>query len=278
MQIIRSASEFFAARRALPESLALVPTMGALHGGHLALVAEGRRRADCVAATIFVNPLQFGPGEDLARYPRPEERDLELLAEQGCDLVWLPTPADLFPPGFSTQVSVAGVSERWEGAARPGHFTGVALVVAKLLIAAAPQIAIFGEKDWQQLMVIRRMARDLGLPVEIAGFPTVRDPDGLALSSRNAYLSPSERANAVALPASLDQARRRIAAGTPVADALGEARTVLASAGFAQIDYFALVVADTLEPLDEPAGPMRLIAAASIGTTRLIDNIGAVSD
>ena len=196
MQSIREARQLTAALIALRaggKSLALVPTMGALHPGHLALIEEARRKADRVAATIFVNPLQFGANEDLDRYPRQEEKDAAMLAEAGCDLLWLPAAADMYPPGFATAVSVKGLSDRWEGEARPGHFDGVATVVAKLLCAVRPDIALFGEKDFQQLAVIRRMAQDLQLGVEVLGVETVRDLDGLALSSRNAYLSADER-------------------------------------------------------------------------------------
>jgi len=249
--------------------------MGALHAGHLALVTEARQRAQRVAATIFVNPLQFAPGEDLDRYPRQEAQDLALLAEVGCDLVWLPTASDLYPAGFATNIRVAGVSERWDGAARPGHFDGVAMVVAKLLIATMPDVALFGEKDFQQLAVIRRLVADLGLPIEIAGVPTVRDGDGLALSSRNAYLSADERRRAVALPHALTTARDAIRSGVSVKDALDAARHSLAQAGFGPIDYIALVDAATLEPIDACIGKARLIAAAKIGGTRLIDNIAA---
>jgi len=277
VQIIRSIADLRIARRDLEGTLALVPTMGALHEGHLALVREGRRRADKVAATIFVNPLQFGPNEDLSRYPRQEEQDLALLSQEGCDLVWLPTPDQLYPEGFATTISVSGVSERWDGAARPGHFTGVATVVAKLLIACAPDVALFGEKDFQQLAVIRRMVTDLGLPVEIVGVPTVRDPDGLALSSRNAYLSAAQRDQALALPRQLQQAAARILAGEPVAAVLADAEAALRDAGFGKIDYVALVDADSLEPLDRPGQTMRLLAAATLGTTRLIDNLSVAA-
>jgi pantoate--beta-alanine ligase len=273
VQIIRAGEDVTAVRRELRGTLALVPTMGALHAGHLKLVEEAKRHAERVAATIFVNPLQFGAGEDLGRYPRQEERDLQLLEEAGCDLVWLPRPGELYPDGFATCVSVAGVSERWEGEARPGHFVGVATVVAKLLIAVAPDLALFGEKDFQQLAVIRRMVADLGLPMRIVGVPTVRDADGLALSSRNAYLSAEEKARAVALPQALADAAEAIRGGQPVAESLARGRARLLSSGFAQIDYFALVDAASLEPLEQSAGEMRLLAAAVIGSTRLIDNL-----
>jgi pantoate--beta-alanine ligase len=191
----------------------------------------------------------------------------------GCDLLWLPSVADIYPPGFATSVSVAGLSARWEGEARPGHFDGVATVVAKLLLSVRPAMALFGEKDFQQLAVIRRMTADLRLRTAIHGVPTVRDPDGLALSSRNAYLSPEERERALALPRSLSSAADSIRLGAAVGEALQAGRSALQQAGFSRIDYFALVDAATLEPLTAPAGEMRLIAAAVIGTTRLIDNI-----
>ena len=257
------------------ERIAVVPTMGALHAGHMALIEAAGSQADKVIATIFVNPLQFGPAEDLARYPRQEDADFELLEAHGCDAVWLPTIEDIYPPGFATTVSVAGVSDRWDGEARPGHFAGVATVVAKLLIAVKPDVALFGEKDFQQLAVIRRVVTDLGLPVEIVGVPTVRDADGLALSSRNAYLTPEQRVQALALPKALDEARAAIESGEHilVSTLLAVARAKLADAGFTTVDYLALVDAATLEPLDHAQGEMRLIAAATIGKTRLIDNI-----
>jgi len=253
--------------------LDLVPTMGALHSGHLALISEARKRADSVAASIFVNPAQFGEGEDFGRYPRREADDARMLEDAGCDLLWMPSVQDIYPAGFATKVSVGGVSKRWEGEARPGHFEGVATVVAKLLLAVRPDAALFGEKDFQQLAVIRRMVADLGIPVEVVGVPTVRETDGLALSSRNAYLSPDERARAVALPKALKAARDAIRDGSAVGAAVKSAKQSLVDAGFLRIDYLALVDAETLEPLDAPQGNMRLIAAAVVGTTRLIDNV-----
>lgn len=275
MQIVRRLERLGPALAALRAAgrLALVPTMGALHAGHLELIAEGRRQADVVAATIFVNPLQFGAQEDLGRYPRSEEADTALLAEAGCKLLWLPGQDDIYPAGFATTVRVAGVGDRWEGAARPGHFDGVATVVAKLLLAVRPDVALFGEKDFQQLAVIRRMASDLGLGVEVGGVATVRDADGLALSSRNAYLSADERSRAVELPRALEAARDAILDGGEVKTAIEQAEQALRDAGFGPIDYVALVDAATLEPLDAPGGTMRLIAAATIGGTRLIDNL-----
>ena len=264
--------------RAAGQTVALVPTMGALHAGHLALVAEAQGRADRVVATIFVNPLQFGANEDLDAYPRQEARDIELLEAAGCDLLWLPRADELYPAGFATRVSVAGVSERWDGAARPGHFDGVATVVAKLFASVRPDRAIFGEKDFQQLAVIRRMNADLGLGVEILAAETVRDRDGLALSSRNAYLSADERIAALALPRALEQARAAILGGEAVRVALDTAVSRLGKAGFAPIDYVALVDSATLAPVDRVKGETRLIAAARLGRTRLIDNLRVVSD
>jgi len=273
VQIVLNSEELTRARAQLEGSVAFVPTMGALHAGHMELVAEARKRADKVAASIFVNPTQFGEREDYGRYPRREADDAAMLEQAGCDLLWMPAAGDIYPDGFSTTVSVAGVSERWEGEARSGHFDGVATVVAKLLLAVRPDIALFGEKDCQQLAVIRRMVADLNLPVDIVGIPTVREADGLALSSRNAYLSDDERGRAVALPNALQAARAGIVNGQSVGAALQQAKQSLVEAGFLKIDYFALVDAATLEPLEAAKGDMRLIAAAVIGTTRLIDNI-----
>jgi pantoate--beta-alanine ligase len=273
VQTVRSSEELASARAGLAGKLALVPTMGALHEGHMALISEAKNRAERVAASIFVNPTQFGPGEDFSRYPRQERTDAQMLEEAGCSLLWAPSVHDIYPDGFSTTVKVAGVSERWEGDARPGHFDGVATVVLKLLLSVRPDIALFGEKDFQQLAVIRRMVADFGLPVEIIGVTTVREPDGLALSSRNAYLLPEERQQAVALPRALEAARAAILSGATIGEVLDEAQQTLREAGFSRVDYFALVDAATLEPLNAAGGNMRLIAAAVIGTTRLIDNI-----
>ncbi len=275
MQTVRTSEDLTRAVADLKRSgtLALVPTMGALHPGHMALIKAAKGHADRVAATIFVNPMQFGANEDLARYPRQEAEDARLLTENGCDLLWLPSVEDIYPEGFLTKVSVSRLSERWEGAARPGHFDGVATVVAKLLLSVRPDVAVFGEKDFQQLAVIRRMVGDLNIRVRIVGIPTVREADALALSSRNVYLSPDERARAMALPKALEGARVAILSGAEVGAALEEAKNALREAGFSRVDYLALVDAATLEPLDRPEGEMRLIAAAVIGTTRLIDNL-----
>jgi pantoate--beta-alanine ligase len=275
VQIVRSREELAQALGRLEQSgtVALVPTMGALHRGHMELIAEARRRAKHVVATIFVNPLQFGEGEDFTRYPRQERLDFAMLEAAQVELTWVPRIEDIYPNGFATTISVAGVSERWEGEARPGHFDGVATVVAKLLLAIRPDTAIFGEKDFQQLAVIRRMVADLALSIKIVGVPTVREDDGLALSSRNAYLSADERRRAVALPRALAAACQAIARGDAVGSALAEGVDQLAGAGFSPVHYFALVDAVSLEPLQRPAGEMRLIAAARMGPTRLIDNL-----
>ncbi len=260
--------------------LALVPTMGALHEGHLSLVREARRRAAHVAVSIFVNPLQFGAGEDLAAYPRPRDRDLAMLEAEGVALVWAPAVAEMYPAGYATNVSVSGISERLCGAARPGHFDGVATVVAKLFNQVRPDFALFGEKDWQQLAVIRRMARDLDLvrphADAILGVATVREADRLAMSSRNAYLTVDERAQAAALPVAMIEAIAAIGAGGAVAPALVQLQQALLAAGFASTDYAELCDAESLAPLAERGtGPARLLVAARIGKTRLIDNMAA---
>lgn len=249
--------------------IALVPTMGALHAGHMALVDAARGTGAKVVASIFVNPKQFGPNEDLARYPRPAEADKALLVAHGCDLLWMPGVDEMYPAGFATNVSVSGVSDGLDGAARPGHFDGVATVVTKLFNQVRPDAAFFGEKDFQQLAVIRQMVADLDQGLEIVGVPTVREGDGLALSSRNAYLSADERARAVALPRALTEAKRAIEAGED--GAIAAAMTSLAEAGFVT-DYVELVDAASLG-VPVAGQPRRLLAAARIGTTRLIDNL-----
>ena len=273
MQIVRNSEELAKARRNLKGTVAMVPTMGALHAGHLALVAAARKRAQSVITSIFVNPTQFGENEDFGRYPRREEADARMLEQAGCDLIWAPLVRDIYPDGFATKVSVSGVSERWEGEVRPGHFDAVATIVTKLLLSVRPDVALFGEKDFQQLAVIRQLAADLSLAVEIVAVTTVRESDGLALSSRNMYLLPEERRQAAGLARALQTARAAILSGTPVFEVLHQARASLRDGGFSRIDYFALVDASSLEPLDEAKGEMRLIAAAVVGTTRLIDNI-----
>ncbi|HUQ12915.1 MAG TPA: pantoate--beta-alanine ligase [Novosphingobium sp.] len=277
MQTIDSLERLRTARAGLGGTLALVPTMGALHEGHLTLVREARKRADAVAVSIFVNPRQFGANEDLDAYPRRLARDAALLEAEGVDLVWAPTAAAMYPPGYATNVSVEGVSEGLCGAARPGHFDGVATVVCKLFNQVEADVALFGEKDWQQLAVIRRMARDLDLPRprEIVGVPTVREADGLALSSRNAYLSPDDRARAAALPAAMRETIAEIEGGAAVPEALAALTAELLSAGFASVDYAELRDAETLAALSaRPSAPARLLVAARIGGTRLIDNMG----
>lgn len=245
--------------------------MGALHAGHMALVAEAKLAADRVVVSIFVNPKQFGPNEDLAKYPRKEQVDSRLLSDAGADLLWLPPVEVMYPEGHATNIAVSGVSEPLDGASRPGHFDGVATVVAKLFNQVKPDIALFGEKDFQQLAVIRRMVADLDFDIEVRGVPTQRDDDGLALSSRNVYLMPEDRAAAVALPRALGVAAKAIEKGDEVDSALATARASLEAAGF-DVDYVELADAETLgAPV---AGkPRRLLAAARIGGTRLIDNI-----
>jgi pantoate--beta-alanine ligase len=253
--------------------VALVPTMGALHAGHMALVAEAKSQARHVIVSIFVNPAQFGPNEDLGSYPRREAEDSALLEAQGCAILWAPDAGTMYPSGYATSVHVAGASEGLDGAARPGHFDGVATVVAKLFNQVRPDLALFGEKDFQQLAVIRRLVRDLDLEVEIAAVPTQREPDGLALSSRNAYLSAEERVAARTLPRALGEAAAAIQQRADVAAALADARAKLEQAGFQRVDYVELRDAETLEPVGGLERPARILAAARIGRTRLIDNL-----
>ena len=276
MLVIRDLPALRAATAGRP--VAFVPTMGALHAGHLALVRAAREHDALVAASIFVNPLQFGPREDLSRYPRDEAGDLALLREAGCDLVWLPDVATMYPPGAATTVEVAGPpAEGWEARERPGHFRGVATVCAKLFLQTGARRAFFGEKDWQQVQVVTRMARDLDLPVEIVPVPTVREPDGLALSSRNRFLSPAGRALAPRLAAEMRAALAAMAAGEAPATALPRAEVALLAAGFAAVDYLALADAATLRPLAAavPGQPARLLAAARLDGVRLLDNMAA---
>jgi len=255
------------------KSVALVPTMGALHDGHMALVEEARRRAKHVVVSIFVNPRQFGPNEDLDAYPRREATDAHMLQEAGADILWAPTVDVMYPAGFSTNISLSGVTEGLDGAARPGHFDGVATVVTKLFNQVQPDVALFGEKDYQQLAVIRQMVIDLNLPVEIVGLPTQRAEDGLALSSRNTYLTEEERKQALALPRALGEAKRQMEKGASVDSALAKAIAMLANHGFDPIDYVTLCDAATLEPMTVLDRPARLLGAAKMGGTRLIDNI-----
>ena len=276
MQIVRQLAPLQDALAELRKpglKIGLVPTMGALHAGHMRLVEVAREHCDAVVVSIFVNPTQFGEGEDLDAYPRQEAADAALLDAAGVELLWAPTADQMYPSGYATSISVSGVSDGLCGAARPGHFDGVATVVAKLFNQTRPDAAFFGEKDYQQLAVIRRMARDLDFMHDIIGVATVRDPDGLALSSRNAYLSEAERESAVALPAAMREAAGAIAAGGDVAAILSDAKSRILASGFHKIDYLQLRDADTLALLDVLAKPARLLAAARIGRTRLIDNI-----
>ena len=276
MQIIRDIAMLRRAVSALKQggkSVALVPTMGALHDGHLSLVRMGRRVADHVVVSIFVNPTQFGPNEDFAAYPRDEDRDAAMLVEAGVALLWAPDVATMYPGGHSTHIEVAELGADYCGAARPGHFDGVATIVSKLFNQVRPDIAIFGEKDWQQLAIIRRMARDLDFALDILGAPIARDADGLALSSRNAYLSKEQRGAAIAFPGALKAAAKAIADGANVAETLAKAEADIVAGGFDSVDYVALADADSLERLTTFHKPARLLAAARMGKTRLIDNL-----
>ncbi|NRA02630.1 MAG: pantoate--beta-alanine ligase [Myxococcales bacterium] len=262
------------AERAARRRIALVPTMGALHEGHLALVHAAGAWADRVVVSVFVNPTQFGPDEDFERYPRDLERDCELLGEAGADLVFAPTVDEIYPPGDVTRVEVQRLSRGLCGASRPGHFLGVTTVVARLLLAAKPHVAVFGMKDYQQLAVIRRMERDLHFGVEIVGVPIVREPDGIAMSSRNTYLSPVERRQARALYAGLCEARARFESGERRAGALIEAvRLRVGKEPLAEIDYIELCATDDLEPVESVEGQALLALAVRFGETRLIDNL-----
>lgn len=276
MQIIRQLGplrEALDVIRKTGSTIGLVPTMGALHAGHMQLVKTAKAQCDIVVVSIFVNPTQFGAGEDLDSYPRQEAADAALLEEAGVELLWVPTVDQVYPDGFSTNVSVSGVSSGLCGGSRPGHFDGVATVVAKLFNQTRPDAAFFGEKDYQQLAVIRRMARDLDFTHDIIGVPTVRDADGLALSSRNAYLTPEQRKQAVALPDIMRAACEEIVSGGDIGAILDAAKTKLTASGFHKVDYFELRNADTLGNMTVFQKPARLLAAAHIGSTRLIDNI-----
>jgi pantoate--beta-alanine ligase len=259
-------------------TIGFVPTMGALHDGHVSLVRTAREKCDVTVVSIFVNPTQFAPGEDLETYPRTEEADIARLEAVDTDIVYLPDVAEMYPEGSKTNVGVAGMSDLLDGIFRPHFFYGVATVVARLFIHVQPDLAVFGEKDYQQLQIIRRMTRDLGFPIEVIGGETIRDADGLAQSSRNTYLIEAERGQANVISAALHRARCRIAIGVPVDDALGEARSRIQKAGFDKLDYVSAVDPASLEDL--LGGPVtdgmegRVLAAAWMGKTRLIDNMG----
>jgi pantoate--beta-alanine ligase len=276
LDIVRSVAELRARVkywRDMGLKVGFVPTMGALHQGHLALVGRGLELADRVVASVFVNPTQFGPNEDLSRYPRQEARDAELLEGAGCALLFAPTVAEMYPEGFATTVTVAGVSAGLCGEVRPGHFAGVATVVAKLLLQCLPDVALFGEKDYQQLAVIRRLARDLDIPCAIEGVPTVREADGLALSSRNAYLSAAERATAPIVHRTLLAVAEGMRAGGRASELCAKAASELLAAGFSSVDYVEVRDADSLAPVERLDRPARALLAARLGGTRLIDNV-----
>ena len=281
LTLVRSVGELraaIAAWRAAGQTIGLVPTMGALHDAHMTLMRTARTRADRVVATIFVNPTQFGPNEDLSAYPRREAQDIETLRADGIDLLFAPDVAEMYPDGFATTVTVAGVSEGLCGEFRPGHFAGVATIVTKLLLQSLPDIAFFGEKDYQQLQVIRRLARDLDIPVEIAGLPTVREADGLAMSSRNQRLDPDRRAIAPRLHEVLQMVAAQVASGIPAGQACAAGRSELEAAGFDPVEYLEVRDSDSLQPPGthpDPKRSHRVLAAAWLGDVRLIDNIAA---
>jgi pantoate--beta-alanine ligase len=273
MKVVRTVAEMRAARRAVGD-LGLVPTMGYLHEGHLSLVARARAENAAAAASIFVNPTQFGPNEDLARYPRDLPRDLALLEAAGVDLVFVPEAGEIYPPGFATAVEVRGVTDVLEGAVRPGHFAGVATVVAKLFNIVQPTRAYFGQKDAQQCVVIRAMARDLNLPAEVVVAPTVREADGLALSSRNSYLTPEQRAVAPAIYRGLSAAKALFDGGERDAEALRRAiRAAIEAEPQMSIDYVSVADPETLRELAQVASQALASTAVRLGTTRLIDNL-----
>jgi len=274
VKVVESLGDLRQARASLPEPVGLVPTMGFLHDGHLSLVEKARQECRTVAVSIFVNPTQFGPTEDLAAYPRDPPRDLAALESAGVDLVWTPAPEVIYPPGFQTWVTVEGVSQGLEGERRPGHFRGVATIVTKLFHAFQPQKAYFGQKDAQQAAVIRRLTADLDFPTEIVVCPTMREPDGLAMSSRNTYLDPDERRAAPVLYRALEAGRRAYAAGERDADRLRQIlQTVLAEEPRAEVQYVSAADPNTLQELHGPVEKALLSLAVFIGKTRLIDNV-----
>lgn len=276
MLIVRDAAALAAAVSAWRDAgdrVAVVPTMGYLHEGHLALVARARELAQRVIATIFVNPTQFAPHEDLGRYPRDEAGDVAKLEAAGCDLLFAPPVEVMYPPGFATRIAMGGPAEGLEGTHRPQMFAGVALVCSRIFGLTRADVAVFGEKDWQQVMVVRRVVEDLALPVAIETVPTVRAADGLALSSRNAYLDPEARVKAAAMYAALTHAAERLKAGATAAQACGEAEVRLREAGFRQVDYVALRSAREFSELGRLDEPARVLGAAWLGQVRLIDNL-----
>ncbi|RWR50893.1 pantoate--beta-alanine ligase [Sinirhodobacter ferrireducens] len=275
-QVIRSSAELrekVAGWKRSGMLVGVVPTMGALHDGHLSLVREARRQSDRVIVTIFVNPMQFNNADDLKKYPRDEGHDLALLDAEGVDVLFAPEVTEVYPEGFATKVSVSGVSEPLEGAFRPGHFDGVATVVAKLFGMTQAGRAFFGEKDWQQLQVVRRLVEDLNIPVRIIGCPTIREADGLAMSSRNVRLSAAERAAAPALHRILEAAAATLHGGASARETLLDAEAEILEAGFREVDYLDLRSVEGLRPLERATEPARLLVAAWIGDVRLIDNI-----
>jgi pantoate--beta-alanine ligase len=275
MRVVRSLGEMRQARAALQGIVGFVPTMGYLHEGHLSLVRRARAECHHVVVSIFVNPTQFGPGEDYQRYPRDEARDLAMLEAEGVDVAFLPSADEMYPPGFCTWVEVQGpLTERLEGASRPGHFRGVATVVLKLFNLVQPHRAYFGEKDAQQLRVIRRMVADLNLPVEIVPCPTVREPDGLAMSSRNVYLSPEERQQALALSRALELARRLVREEglRDAAELRQRLESFLRCSPGVELDYVSVAHPETLAELERIEGPALVLLAARVGPARLIDN------
>ncbi len=262
------------AARQSGKRIGLVPTMGALHQGHLSLVRAAQAQSGFVAVSIFVNPLQFGPTEDFSKYPRTFERDRELLEQEGVDVIFAPSSAEMYPQGSVTYVHVEGLSERLDGKSRPGHFRGVTTVVAKLFHVLEPDVAFFGQKDAAQLAVIRRMVRDLNMPVDIVGCPIIREADGLAMSSRNAYLNPEQRQQALVLHRSLEEVQKRFALGERSTARLIEAgKQVLHQEPAVRLDYFEVANPDTLEPVETVAHSSLVAVAAYVGNTRLIDNI-----
>jgi pantoate--beta-alanine ligase len=278
MQTVRTVAELrkvVSAWRQEGLQSAVVPTMGGLHAGHLSLVRHGRAQADRVVATLFVNPTQFAPSEDLEAYPRDEAADAAMLRDAGCDLLFAPVVAEMYPDGFSTRVIVDGLTDCLCGATRAGHFDGVAQVVTKLLNQAQADIAVFGEKDWQQLAVVTRLARDLDIPTRIVGAPTVREEDGLAMSSRNRYLTGEERRIAPALARAMRAAAEAVVGGTGPVAACREAAEQVTAAGFRSVDYLEIRTADSLQPVDryDPKVSCRIFGAAHLGKARLIDNM-----